>query len=118
MEFLSAPSPIAAAATGADPDARNRSGNESRSRAVAMMRAAPAGPGGFAHDRREAGRFRSAVPVATYGMAPFIAHLIATAQGAPQTRGHRRADPDRAISAYAATSRQPMGAGTALRQYR
>jgi hypothetical protein len=34
--------------------------------------------------------------------APFLMHLIATAQGAPQTRVRRRADPDQAIATYAA----------------
>jgi hypothetical protein len=34
--------------------------------------------------------------------AAFLAHLIATAQGAPQTRERRRAEPADAILAYAA----------------
>jgi hypothetical protein len=34
--------------------------------------------------------------------APFLAHLIATAQRAPQTRLRRRAEPDLAATVYAA----------------
>jgi hypothetical protein len=34
--------------------------------------------------------------------APFLAHLIATDQHAPQTRERRRAEPAEAVSAYAA----------------
>jgi hypothetical protein len=34
--------------------------------------------------------------------APFLAHLIATARGEPQTRDHRRAEPEAAAQAYAA----------------
>lgn len=41
--------------------------------------------------------------------APFLAHLIATAQSAPQTRDHRRAAPDVAAQAYEATSGQMHG---------
>ena len=37
--------------------------------------------------------------------APFLAHLIATAGGEQQTREHRRARPDTAARAYAATLR-------------
>ena len=37
--------------------------------------------------------------------APFLAHLIATAYGEPQTRDHRRAEPDTAAQAYAAAQR-------------
>lgn len=37
--------------------------------------------------------------------APFLAHLIATAQGEPQTCERRRAAPDTAAHAYAAASR-------------
>jgi len=120
MKLLSAPSTIAAAGSH-NPEARNWSGHNRR-RAVALICASPARPGGVAHDRRgcdrsEAGNSRSAAPSATYPMAPFLTHLIVTAQGIPQTRSQRRAEPDRAISAYAATSREPMRAGTALRQY-
>ena len=36
--------------------------------------------------------------------APFLAHLIATAQGEPQTRERRRAKPDAAAQAYRAAA--------------
>jgi hypothetical protein len=36
--------------------------------------------------------------------APFLAHLIATKRGEPQTRERRRAEPDAAAQAYAATA--------------
>ncbi len=41
--------------------------------------------------------------------APFLAHLIATAQGEPQTRDHRRAAPDVAAHAYEAALAQMNG---------
>jgi hypothetical protein len=50
--------------------------------------------------------------------APFLAHLIATGQGAPQTRERRRADPNWAITAYAATMRVPESVGRAVRESR
>jgi len=50
--------------------------------------------------------------------APFLAHLIATVQGAPQTRERRRADPDWAITAYAAMMQVPGSAGRAVRESR
>ena len=50
--------------------------------------------------------------------APFLAHLIATVQGAPQTRERRRADPDWAITAYAAMMQVPESAGGAVRESR
>jgi hypothetical protein len=37
--------------------------------------------------------------------APFLAHLIATARGEPQTCDRRRAAPDTAAQAYAAAAR-------------
>jgi hypothetical protein len=40
--------------------------------------------------------------------APYLAHLIAMAQGAPDTRRRRRADPASAIAAYAAALRLPL----------
>ena len=46
--------------------------------------------------------------------AAFLAHLIATAQDAPQTRRHRRAAVTQALSAYAATAAL-FAAGTARR---
>jgi hypothetical protein len=39
--------------------------------------------------------------------AAFLAHLIATAQGLPQTRARRRAEPEAACAVYAATARLP-----------
>ncbi len=38
--------------------------------------------------------------------AAFIAHLVATAQGAPQTRSRRRATADHAATVYAAAARK------------
>ena len=38
--------------------------------------------------------------------APFLAHLIATARQAPQTRLRRRAEPEQAAAAYAAAPRR------------
>ena len=108
MDSLSALTAITAAATTVNPDARSGSGGEGRGRAVALMRPAPTTAGGCADDRQGAGKFRSAMPMASYARAPFLTHLIATAQGVPQTRDRGRADPDRAISAYAATEREPL----------
>jgi len=39
--------------------------------------------------------------------AAFLAHLIATAQGSPQTRVRRRAGPAEALAAYGAGRAQP-----------
>jgi hypothetical protein len=46
--------------------------------------------------------------------APFVAHLIATAAKAPQTRARRRAEPDAASAAYRALSQWPSNAGDVL----
>ena len=46
--------------------------------------------------------------------APFLAHLIATAHKAPQTRMRRRAEPGEAIASYAALGQWPMPSGRAL----
>ena len=43
-------------------------------------------------------------PYAGRPAAPFLAHLIATASGEPQTRRHCRARPDAAAQAYATMS--------------
>ena len=40
--------------------------------------------------------------------ASFLAHLIATAQQAPQTRQRRRVDPDIAIMSYRAAAADPV----------
>lgn len=53
---------------------------------ISAARAADAGP-----------RYRAE----TRATAPFLTHLLATAQGVPQTRAHRRAEPARAVTAYA-----------------
>jgi hypothetical protein len=55
-------------------------------------------------------------PLASYqrGNADFIAHLIATAAQAPQTRARRRAEPEQAIAAYSALGQWPSEAGGAL----
>lgn len=63
---------------------------------------------------------RSLVPVsaanqadnAPSGLRPsatFLAHLIATAQQAPQTRARRQAEPGEASARYAATAARPRG---------
>jgi hypothetical protein len=39
--------------------------------------------------------------------ADFLAHLIATAVHAPQTRARRRAEPAEAVAVYGAIGRQP-----------
>ena len=38
-------------------------------------------------------------------LAPFLAQLIATETGAPQTRARRRAEPEEAIALYSAAAR-------------
>jgi hypothetical protein len=43
--------------------------------------------------------------------ADFVAHLIATAVQAPQTRARRRADPSEALAAYRSLSPWPTEAG-------
>jgi hypothetical protein len=48
--------------------------------------------------------------------APFLAHLIATARQAPQTRFRRRAEPEQAAAAYAAAPRARPAAGKLFRQ--
>jgi hypothetical protein len=40
--------------------------------------------------------------------APFLSHLIATEQGAPQTRKRRRAAPNQAVAAYTAMQQIAM----------
>jgi hypothetical protein len=46
--------------------------------------------------------------------ADFIAHLIATAAQAPQTRARRRAEPEEAVAAYRALGHSPTEIGRAL----
>jgi hypothetical protein len=45
----------------------------------------------------------------------FLAHLIATAQHAPQTRERRRAEPEAANAAYATATARNAAAGRLLR---
>jgi hypothetical protein len=46
--------------------------------------------------------------------ASFVAHLAATKQGLPQTCSRRRAAPDEAVAAYAATTQNRAGAAAKL----
>jgi len=48
------------------------------------------------------------------GVASFVAHLIATAVQAPQTRARRRAKPEEARAAYRAVGQWPSEPGRAL----
>jgi hypothetical protein len=49
--------------------------------------------------------------------ARFLAHLIAMAAQAPQTRSRRRAGPGEATTAYAALERPPAATGRALSRW-
>jgi hypothetical protein len=44
------------------------------------------------------------IPLSRRPAAPFLAQLIATARGEPQTRERRRAEPETAAHAYAAAA--------------
>ena len=46
--------------------------------------------------------------------ADFVAHLIATAVQAPQTRARRRAEPLEAVAAYQSLGQWPTEAGRAI----
>ena len=48
--------------------------------------------------------------------ADFIAHLIAMATQAPQTRIRRRAEPEQAVAAYRALSQWPTAPGGSVRR--
>jgi hypothetical protein len=48
--------------------------------------------------------------------ADFVAHLIATAAKAPQTRARRRAEPEQAVAAYRALGQWPTVPGLAVRR--
>ena len=74
----------------------------------ALVRVAPASPAIGVSLRPADGR----------PTAPFLAHLIATVQGAPQTRERRRADPNWATSTYGAMMQVPASAGRAIRESR
>lgn len=59
-------------------------------------------------------REEAAVRVGRRPNADFIAHLIATAAQAPQTRARRRAEPEQATAAYRALGQWPSAPGRAL----
>jgi hypothetical protein len=59
-------------------------------------------------------REKPAAPADCRANADFIAHLIATAAQAPQTRGRRRAEPQEALAAYRALGQWPSEPGRAL----
>jgi hypothetical protein len=48
--------------------------------------------------------------------ADFIAHLLATAMRAPQTRARRRAEPEQALSTYRTVAQRQVELGRALSQ--
>ncbi|SRR5579871_126628 len=50
--------------------------------------------------------------------APFLAHLIATFQGAPQTRLRRRVDPNRAVRVYGRMMQATPSAGRTVKESR
>ncbi len=50
--------------------------------------------------------------------APFLAHLIATFQGAPQTRLRRRVDPNRAVRVYGRMMQATPSTGRTVRESR
>lgn len=57
-------------------------------------------------------------PARVHPNAAFLTHLIATAEGASQTRKHRRADPDRVIATYAAMVSVPESPSSPSKEYR
>jgi hypothetical protein len=52
----------------------------------------------------------------TRANADFLAHLIATAVQAPQTRLRRRAEPAQAVAAYRALGQWPTAPGGSVRR--
>jgi len=54
------------------------------------------------------------VPAGQRANAGFVAHLIATAAGLPQTRTRRRVEPQHALAAYRALGQWPTEPGRAL----
>lgn len=48
--------------------------------------------------------------------APFLTHLLATAQGVPQTRARGRAEPDLAVTVYAERMHRRPAIGRAVRE--
>lgn len=69
--------------------AANTDAPEAESRALIAIEAPAPTERSFTHHSR-------------HPAAPFLAHLIATQMQAPQTRARRRAEPEEAISVYAA----------------
>ena len=57
-------------------------------------------------------------PVRVSPNAAFLTHLIATAQGASQTRKHRRTDPDQIIATHAAMVLIPQSPSRPGHEYR
>jgi hypothetical protein len=55
-----------------------------------------------------------ALAASTHAQADFLAHLIATAAQAPQTRARRRAEPEDAVAVYRAVGQWPTESGRAL----
>jgi len=74
----------------------------------ALVKVAPVGP-----TEEVSGR-----PSGARTAASFLAHLIATVQGAPQTRERRRTDPNWATTVYSAAMQIPTAAGQAVRESR
>jgi hypothetical protein len=54
------------------------------------------------------------MPADRHANADFIAHLIAMASCAPQTRARRRAEPAEALAAYRALGQWPTEPGRAV----
>jgi hypothetical protein len=67
-------------------------------------RSATAGSGHALVPVRPVGRSENSAASSRRPAATFLAHLIATAQGEPQTRDRRRAAPFEAAAAYAASA--------------
>ena len=59
-------------------------------------------------------RERGTAAADTRANADFVAHLIATAAGLPQTRERRRAEPEDAVAAYRTLGQWPSEAGRTL----
>jgi hypothetical protein len=59
-------------------------------------------------------REEPALPSGRRANADFVAHLIATAAGLPQTRARRRAEPQHALAVYRALGQWPTEPGRAL----
>jgi hypothetical protein len=57
---------------------------------------------------------KPATPADRRAHSDFIAHLIATAARAPQTRARRRAEPQVALAAYRAIGQWPSETGRVL----